>query len=75
MSAEMKVQPGDGAVRADEGVLVRIAIGFTVWAERWFPDAFIFVAIAVVVVVAGGARQRRRAARRSARRSATVSGA
>ena len=33
-----------------EGVLVRIAIGFTSWAERWFPDAFIFVAIAVVVV-------------------------
>ena len=35
-----------------EGVLVRIAIGFTSWAERWFPDAFIFVAIAVVVVAA-----------------------
>ena len=33
-----------------EGVLVRTAIGFTAWAERWFPDAFIFVAIAVVVV-------------------------
>jgi len=33
-----------------EGALVRIAIGFTSWAERWFPDAFIFVAIAVVVV-------------------------
>jgi short-chain fatty acids transporter len=27
-----------------------MAIGFTLWAERWFPDAFIFVAIAVVVV-------------------------
>jgi short-chain fatty acids transporter len=50
MTAEMKVEPGAGAVRADEGVLVRIAIGFTLWAERWFPDAFIFVAIAVVVV-------------------------
>jgi H+/Cl- antiporter ClcA len=23
-----------------EGVLVRIAIGFTSWAERWFPEAF-----------------------------------
>src|ERR1700730_5926798 len=50
MTAEMKVQPGAGGVRADEGVLVRIAIGFTTWAERWFPDAFVFVAIAVVVV-------------------------
>ena len=33
-----------------EGVLARIAISFTAWAERWFPDAFVFVAIAVVVV-------------------------
>ncbi|WP_298428831.1 TIGR00366 family protein [Rhodoblastus sp.] len=36
-----------------EGALVKIAIGFTAWAERWFPDAFIFVAIAVVVVALG----------------------
>src|ERR1700754_3766380 len=33
-----------------EGALVRIAIGFTAWAEKWFPDAFIFVGIAVVLV-------------------------
>jgi short-chain fatty acids transporter len=39
-----------GDVTRPDGVLVRIAIGFTAWAERWFPDAFIFVAIAVVVV-------------------------
>src|SRR5215475_5586107 len=39
-----------GRATEQEGVLVRIAIGFTAWAERWFPDAFIFVAIAVVVV-------------------------
>ena len=38
--------PGDGA-------LVRVALGFTSWAERWFPDAFVFVAIAVVVVALG----------------------
>ncbi len=35
-----------------EGWMVRIAVGFTAWAEKWFPDAFIFVAIAVVVVAA-----------------------
>ena len=35
---------------SSEGFLVRAAIGFTAWAERWFPDAFIFVAIAVVIV-------------------------
>ena len=37
----------------DEGPLVRLALRFTSWAERWFPDAFVFVAIAVVVVAAG----------------------
>ena len=36
-----------------EGAMVRVAIGFTDWAERWFPDAFIFVAIAVVIVALG----------------------
>jgi len=42
----------DDAGRGD-GALVRLAIAFTAWAERWFPDAFIFVAIAVVVVALG----------------------
>ena len=37
----------------DEGPLVQLALRFTSWAERWFPDAFIFVAIAVVVVAVG----------------------
>ena len=37
-------------MEVQERLLVRIAIGFTGWAERWFPDAFIFVAIAVVIV-------------------------
>src|SRR5580692_13145329 len=36
-----------------DGGLVRLAIAFTAWAERWFPDAFIFVAIAVMVVSLG----------------------
>ena len=39
-----------GGATQREGALDRVAIGFTAWAERWFPDAFIFVAIAVVVV-------------------------
>ena len=43
-------QPATGHATTSEGVLVRIAIAFTAWAERWFPDAFIFVAIAVAVV-------------------------
>lgn len=35
---------------AADGRLARIALRFTDWAERWFPDAFVFVALAVVVV-------------------------
>ena len=37
----------------NEGKMVRIAIGFTAWAEKWFPEAFIFVAIAVIIVSLG----------------------
>jgi steroid 5-alpha reductase family enzyme len=36
-----------------EGAMVRIVIGFAAWAEKWFPDAFIFVGIAVVIVALG----------------------
>src|SRR3954463_5881046 len=35
------------------GTLARLGIRFTAWAEKWFPDAFIFVAIAVVIVALG----------------------
>jgi short-chain fatty acids transporter len=42
-----------GGPTQSDGALVRAAIAFTAWAERWFPDAFIFVAIAVVVVSLG----------------------
>ena len=48
MTTTGAMTPADGTKQ--DGLLVRIAIGFTAWAERWFPDAFIFVAIAVVVV-------------------------
>jgi short-chain fatty acids transporter len=34
----------------DERLLARIALRFAAWSERWFPDAFVFAAIAVVVV-------------------------
>ncbi|GJD82180.1 short-chain fatty acid transporter [Methylobacterium haplocladii] len=36
--------------RREEGALARLALRFTEWAEKWFPDAFVFVAIAVVIV-------------------------
>ncbi|MEZ0211719.1 MAG: short-chain fatty acid transporter [Xanthobacteraceae bacterium] len=33
-----------------EGALARVALRFTGFAERWFPDAYIFAAVAVIVV-------------------------
>jgi short-chain fatty acids transporter len=35
-----------------EGILARLGLRFTNWAERWFPDAYVFVCVAVAVVAA-----------------------
>ncbi|MFD2183504.1 short-chain fatty acid transporter [Rhodoplanes azumiensis] len=35
-----------------QGLFARIALGFTGWAEKWFPDSFIFAAVALVIVAA-----------------------
>jgi hypothetical protein len=35
-----------------EGLLSRLGLRFTNWAERFFPDAYVFVAVAVAVVAA-----------------------
>ena len=35
-----------------EAALARLGLRFTDWAERWFPDAYVFVALAVAVVAA-----------------------
>src|SRR5262249_21242510 len=37
---------------AQEGALARLGLRFTNWAERWFPDAYVFVALGVAVVAA-----------------------
>src|SRR5215204_392332 len=39
--------PGDDR---SEGILERLGLRFTNWAERWFPDAYVFVALAVAIV-------------------------
>jgi short-chain fatty acids transporter len=33
-----------------EAALARLGLSFTNWAERWFPDAFVFVCLAVALV-------------------------
>jgi len=35
-----------------DNFLARLGLLFTDWAERWFPDAYVFVALAVSVVAA-----------------------
>ncbi len=36
-----------------EGAIARMGIGLANWSERWFPDAFVFAALAVVIVSLG----------------------
>ncbi|ABY30743.1 short-chain fatty acid transporter [Methylorubrum extorquens] len=42
--------PPEPRTRTEERAMARLALRFTDWAEKWFPDAFVFVAIAVVIV-------------------------
>src|SRR6266478_714435 len=44
-SSRTPVDDGPG-----ESALARLGLRFTNWAERWFPDAYVFVALAVAVV-------------------------
>jgi short-chain fatty acids transporter len=46
-------RPAGPGTTPETGALARLGVRFTNWAERWFPDAFIFVAIAVVIVALG----------------------
>src|SRR6476620_2255387 len=53
MSAD-SVKPGTSAGdSAEQGYMARLALGFTAWAEKWFPDSFIFVTVALVIVATG----------------------
>lgn len=42
-----------GGAARQQGALESLAIRVTNWSERWFPDSYIFAALAVVVVAAG----------------------
>ena len=45
-----KEQEGDGFESKEMGILARLGAHLADWSEKWFPDAYIFAAIAVVVV-------------------------
>ena len=36
--------------QSGQGGLARVAIAFTAWSERWYPDSFVFAALAVLAV-------------------------
>lgn len=36
--------------RAEEGLMQRMGVALANWSERWFPDAYVFAAVAVVLV-------------------------
>lgn len=44
-TANVPAQPGD-----KQGGLARMAYAFTAWAEKWFPDAFVFVILTLIAV-------------------------
>lgn len=46
--SEMDAKPA--GEQSQEAALARLGISFTNWAERWFPDAYVFVCLAVAVV-------------------------
>lgn len=47
MSQETRTRTEDN----DEGMMQRMGASLANWAEKWFPDAYVFAAIAVLVVV------------------------
>ena len=47
MSQETRSKTDDN----DEGMMQRMGASLANWAEKWFPDAYVFAAIAVLVVV------------------------
>ena len=46
-------EPSSGPPEAarEEGALARLGIRFTNWAERWFPDAYVFAALGVIPIL------------------------
>ena len=50
---DQKRDPNAGGGDPAPSGLERLAAAVTRWSERWFPDAYIFAAIAVIVVAAG----------------------
>lgn len=46
----MQPQRQLGTLREETGLMARWGAGLADWSERWFPDAYVFAAVAVVIV-------------------------
>ncbi|RXZ33827.1 short-chain fatty acid transporter [Oxalobacteraceae bacterium CAVE-383] len=53
MATSMETRKEGPDAASSVGPLERMAARVTQWSERWFPDAYIFAAIAVIVVAIG----------------------
>ena len=52
VAPEGAARPGQTPAGERDGFLARLGLRFTNWAERWFPDAYVFVALAVTAGIA-----------------------
>jgi short-chain fatty acids transporter len=50
VAKQMQQDAAKTLTKQDEAPLARLALRFTAWAERWYPDAYVFVAMVVVIV-------------------------
>jgi short-chain fatty acids transporter len=48
----MNAEGNRSANSNDQGLMARLGATLADWSEKWFPDAYVFAAIAVVIVVA-----------------------
>ncbi len=53
LNAPMTIGLDDQQLREADNILARTARHLTAWMEKWFPDAFVFVLVAVVLSSAG----------------------
>ncbi|SHI74054.1 short-chain fatty acids transporter [Roseomonas rosea] len=50
MPSDLPARPAAPEAPVRQSAMARLALRFTAWAETWFPDTYVFAAIAVAVV-------------------------
>ncbi len=49
--SDLGVKQNQSKAKEESGLLARMGVGLADWSEKWFPDAYVFAAAAVVVTV------------------------